>query len=53
MNSLALLSSKRVVARVKRGGWICASYKLDLGARAGVYDNESLQLGLELFHEVF
>jgi hypothetical protein len=53
MNSLALLSNKRVAASVKCSGWIYDSYKLDLGARAGVYDNESLQLGLELFHEVF
>ena len=53
MNSLALSSSNRVVASVKCGGWIYDSFKLALVARAGVYDNELLQLGLELFHEVF
>jgi hypothetical protein len=53
MNSLALLPCKHDTPNVTCGGWICDSYKLDLGEWAGVYKYKLLQLGLELFHEVF
>ena len=53
MNSLVLLPCKHATASVTCGGWICDSYKLDLGEWAGVYENELLQLGFELFHEAF